>query len=133
MQSELNCSERQGQAAVLIFEKGGAVSQTKTKTITWQGQSGKSYKYWVHRLPPNFVAKPGNYIFAREVSPDRFVPVYIGETSDLSERFDNHHKAQCIGRNGATHIHAHVNSGGEMARRSEESDLIARWRPTCNG
>ncbi len=109
------------------------MSQTNDRTIMWEGQSGKSYEYWIYRLPPNFDAKPGNYIFAREVSPGRFSPVYIGETNDLSQRFDNHHKAQCIEDKGATHIHAHVNSGGEALRRAEEADLVARWKPTCNG
>jgi hypothetical protein len=109
------------------------MSHTKERTIIWQGQSGKSYEYWIYKLPPNFSSKPGNYVFARETSPGRFVPVYIGETSDLSERFDNHHKAACISRNGATHIHAHVNSDGAAARLAEEADLVARWQPRCNG
>lgn len=109
------------------------MSQTTQKTIEWQGQSGKSYKYWINRLSPNFVAKPGNYIFAKEVSPGRFMPVYIGQTGDLSERFENHHKAACIRSNGATHIHAHTNTAGEASRLMEEADLVARWKPACNG
>lgn len=109
------------------------MSETKTKTIEWRGASGKSYKYWIHRLPPNFSPVPGNYIFAKEVSPGKWKPIYIGQSDDLSERFDNHHKADCIARNGATHIHAHKNAAGETSRLAEEADLVKRWSPICNG
>lgn len=109
------------------------MSTIDVATIEWTGASGRTYKHWIYKLPPNFKAEPGNYVFAREVSPGRWAPVYIGETADLSERFDAHHKAECIRRNGATHIHAHLNSKGKAARQAEEADLIARWKPSCNG
>ena len=102
-------------------------------TIIWEGASGTNYKYWIHSLPPNFKAVAGNYIFAKEAEPSTYAPVYIGETEDLSDRFDDHHKAACIQSEGATHIHVHANSGGDEARRAEESDLIAKWSPPCNG
>jgi hypothetical protein len=102
------------------------------ETIIWEGRSGTEYKYWIHPLPPNFREVPGNYIFAKETKPDTFTAIYIGEAGDLSDRFDNHHAMPCIKREGATHIHVHTSSAGEQARRDEESDLIARWSPTCN-
>lgn len=105
---------------------------TEVKTINWAGKSGSKYKYWIYKLPPDFSAKPGNYIFAKETKPGSWTPVYIGQTEDLSERFDNHHKANCISRNGATHIHAHINNP-KQARLAEESDLVARWNTPCNG
>ena len=101
-------------------------------TIEWTGKSGLKYKYWIHSLNTTFKAEPGNYIFAKEVEPGRFRPIYIGETADLSERFDNHHKMPCILRNGATHIHAHTNSS-QQNRLTEESDLLANYAPSCNG
>ena len=106
---------------------------TETKTIDWPGKSGKTYRYWIHPLPPNFKAAAGNYIFAKETSPGngKWLPIYIGETKDLSERFDDHHKMGCIKRNGAMHIHAHTNDN-EQARLDEEADLIANWNPPCN-
>mgnify|MGYP001565336527 CR=1 FL=1 len=105
---------------------------TATSTIDWPGQSGRTYRYWIYELPPNLKAAPGNYIFAKESSPSRWTPVYAGETEDLSERFNDHHKMPCIKRNGATHIHAHLNDS-EDARLDEEADLIAKWSPPCNG
>ena len=74
----------------------------------------------------------GNYIFAKETSPKNWVPVYIGQTGDLSERFDNHHKMDCAKRNGATHIHAHTTKS-KAARLDEETDLVRKWDPVCNG
>ena len=105
---------------------------TKTKTINWTGQSGQQYKYWIHPIGTNFKSEGGNYIFAKEISPNRWQPVYIGQTSDLSERFDNHHKEHCIKSNGATHIHVHTNAS-ETSRLAEERDLIQKWDPVCNG
>jgi predicted GIY-YIG superfamily endonuclease len=101
--------------------------------IKWIGASGRSYTYWVHPMNTAFKAEPGNYCMAKETQPGRFVPLYFGETSDLSERFDNHHKMSCFTRNGATHIHAHTNSAGQDARLAEEVDLIRKWNPSCNG
>lgn len=102
-------------------------------TIIWPGASGKTYQYWIYPLDTQFDAKPGNYCVARETNPGTFKPLYFGETADLSERFENHHKALCFARNGATHIHAHVNSQGQQARLDEEADLIEKWDPVCNG
>lgn len=104
----------------------------ETQTIDWEGTSGKSYRYWIHPIGNQFKAEPGNYIFAKEDSPGRWHPVYIGQTSNLDERFDQHHKMDCIRNHGATHIHAHLNSI-ETARLAEERDLISRFDPECNG
>ena len=103
------------------------------ETIIWEGASGTKYKYWIYPLPPNFNASPGNYIFAEKTKTDTYRAIYIGETGDLSERFDDHHAMPCIKREGATHIHVHSSSGGDETRRDEESDLIAKWSPPCNG
>lgn len=100
-------------------------------TIQWPGKSGQTYKYFIYPIGHDLKAEGGNYIFAKETSPNRFRPVYVGETGDLSTRFDNHHKAKCIGREGATHIHAHLNTD-ESNRLGEEADIIARWNPPCN-
>jgi hypothetical protein len=101
-------------------------------TIDWKGRSGSTYHYWIYRFWPNLKASPGNYIFARQTQPGYWLPVYIGQSGNLAERFDQHHKIEAARRQGATHIHVHLNSGGEQARRDEEADLIAAWRPPCN-
>ena len=100
-------------------------------TIYWTGQSGKKYQHWIYDLNISFKPGAGIYIFAKETKPHSWSPVYIGQTSDLSERFDNHHAMKCALRNGATHIHAHSNDN-ENRRLEEEMDLIEHWSPTCN-
>lgn len=73
----------------------------------------------------------GNYVFAK-VAGGRWSPVYAGETEDLSNRFDYHHRMPCINRHGATHIHARVNLDGRAARLDEESDIRWAYDPPCN-
>ncbi len=103
------------------------------KTNTWVGQHGSEYEYWIYPIDmDNFKEEGGNYIFAREISLGEWTPQYIGETSNLNERLGNHEKKPCARRNGATHIHAHLNSN-EFTRLSEEQDLIDAWSPICNG
>ncbi len=98
----------------------------------WPGKSGRFYIYKVCKLPPNFEAMPGNYIFAKEIGPTKWLPIYIGESKDLSKPFDLHHAKPCIDGYAATHIHAHANFGSLADRQAEEQDLIARWNPPCN-
>lgn len=101
-------------------------------TITWEGQSGKTYKYWIYKIGYQFDPQPANYIFIKETKLHTWQALYIGETSNLSERFDNHHKMSCIRQNEATHICAHKSDTNETTRLAEESDLIANWKPICN-
>ena len=105
----------------------------ETPTINWAGTSGEKYLYWIYKIGTPFTAKPSNYIFAKETKPNTWVAVYIGQTSDLSERLDNHNEMPCIKRNEGTHIHAHTSSSVDETRLAEERDLISRWSPVCNG
>lgn len=101
-------------------------------TIYWEGASGRQYMYLSYRIGQAFVAKPGNYIFAKEAQPHAYTAVYIGQTGDLSERFDDHHKMPCIRAHGATHIHVHRSSKREEERLAEETDLLRKWNTPCN-
>ena len=93
----------------------------------WVGESGAEYTYFIHPLPVNFDPnQEGNYIFSKKNENDQWVPIYIGE-GDLAERVnDGHHRAACIKRKGATHVHAHLNPA-EVDRTAEEQDLLARY------
>ena len=102
------------------------------QTIKWVGRSGKEYTYWIYDIGATFGKSPANYVFAKETKPDTLLAIYIGETGDISERFDNHHKMPCIRQNGATYICAHTSSGDKEVRCEEESDLIANYHPVCN-
>lgn len=100
--------------------------------IYWEGESGKEYGYWIHKIGTNFKDEPGNYIYAKETEPNRWRPIYIGQTESLKDRLADHEKEKCARQNGATHIHAHINGSGETGRRAEETDLIRNWAPACN-
>ncbi len=102
------------------------------QTIMWPGASRKEYEYWIDDMNSSFKDEPGNYIFAKETSPGRWTPIYIGETESLKDRLSNHEKLPCVKRYGGTHIHAHTTPGGEKARKAEEADLLAKWDPPCN-
>ena len=102
------------------------------QTIKWIGQSGKEYTYWIYKINTTFSEVPANYIFAKETKPETLLAIYIGETGDISERFDYHHKMDCICQKGATHICVHKASDDKGVRCEEEADLIANYLPYCN-
>ena len=102
------------------------------RIINWPGSSGKTYQYWIYKIGTPFKDEPGNYIFVKQTSPNKWSPIYIGETDSLARRIPNHEKLPCVERNGGTHICVHTSSSNETARRSEESDLLNKWNPPCN-
>lgn len=98
----------------------------------WTGKSGSQYRFEIYEIGNSrFNAMPGNYIYAKMVK-GFWVPCYIGQADNLKNRLGNLKKEDCSLRNGATHIHAHANFGGEEARRLEQKDLILLHRPCCN-
>ena len=99
----------------------------------WPGKLGRLYTYQIYELPHSFKGLPSNYIIAKQTAPTKWIPIYIGQSKDLSAPFDHHHAMLCIQEYRATHIHAHANFGGLADRQAEEQDLIARWNPPCNG
>lgn len=108
----------------------GEISMTQLKA-RWNGKSGKSYDYSVLNIDTGWKDLPGNYIFAKK-GTSGWMAIYIGQTDSLKDRLPSHEKRICAVRNGATHIHAHVNQNGERARKNEEADLIKHHQPTCN-
>lgn len=100
-------------------------------SIKWPGLSGNEYTYYIYDMPGSFKAQPGNYIFCKIVN-NEWVPIYIGETSDLSDRFENHHASSCIINSSVTHIHAHLTKGGKQVRLDEETDLRQNFDTPCN-
>ena len=106
------------------------------QTIIWNGASGTEYAYEIWDLPANFDPnQDGNYIYTFLNENNLWIPIYIGQ-GDLKDRTENHHQADCIRRNGATHIHVHLNSG-EKERLAEERDILSNfpgaYQPTgCN-
>lgn len=106
------------------------MSNTPTFSIT--GKSGKVYTFYIHKLPVNFQAVSGVYLFTKLLDNGQYQYIYLGITKDLSERFDDHHKADCISRNGATHLCAFTEES-EETRKYIEKDIMAVISTKCNG
>ena len=97
----------------------------------WLGESGIKYEYTIYEIGGDSNDLPGNYIFTKETSPQKWQAIYIGQTESFKERLPNHNELPCIQRNGGTHIHAHTNSD-EKSRLDEEKDLLANYTTPCN-
>ena len=91
----------------------------------WTGASGTKYTYFVYALPVNFNAnQDGNYIYSRKNDKGQWLPVYIGQ-GDLADRIsDNHHRADCIRKKGATHVQVHLNT--------KEKEPALPWTPMAS-
>jgi hypothetical protein len=115
-----------------VVKKVSRRNDVADTTIEWPGSSGGTYTYWIHEIGTAFKDSPGSYIFAKETSPGRWTPVYIGETNSLKDRLSNHEKMPCVRRHSGTHVHAHTSSADGQVRREEEADLLNKWNPPCN-
>lgn len=101
-------------------------------TVTWTGNSGRTYTYEVYPVGTSFNDVPANYIFTRRSSDGVHTALYVGQTDNLEERITPaHHKWSCAKLHGITHIHVHQNAA-ESTRLAEERDLLARMSPVCN-
>ena len=105
---------------------------TKEKpVVTLKGKSGKSYQFTVYDWGTSF--KPVGAVYSvLKVTDGQYSLIYVGQTSDLSERFDSHHKQSCFDRNRKTHIGILVESSESM-RFKIETDLINNYSTPCNG
>ena len=102
--------------------------------VRWRGASGKDYGFDLHQIGSLFIAVPACYIFTK-VNPvsGGWLPIYIGQTVDLSERIEFHHAKSCVQAQGATHICAYTRRMHLTEERlTLEHDLIAAYRPPCN-
>jgi predicted GIY-YIG superfamily endonuclease len=106
----------------------------KIADATFSGSTGK-YAFEVYPLGTDFKNVGAVYIISRRSVDAQgkctHTFIYIGQTGDLSERFDNHHKAKCFKNNKADCICVHFNSN-EKSRLAVESDLIAGNSTPCN-
>lgn len=100
--------------------------------VTVEGISGTQYEFDVYLWGTQFKPVGAVYIVLKKKPTGNYDLLYVGQTGDLSERFDNHHKKPCFDRNGKTHIGVRVESS-EKRRLSIEADLTAKYKPVCNG
>lgn len=103
-------------------------------TITLTGKSGKEYKFEIYSLDTKFNAVTAVYLFSRRYKTDdvyRHSYIYLGYTTDLSTRFDNHHKAACIKKNDANCVCIY-RADTEKAAIAAEEDILAAINFPCN-
>lgn len=103
----------------------------KEATVTLKGISGRTYEFDVYPWGTSFKPLGAIYTVLKKVSTDFYIQ-YVGQTGDLSSRFDSHHKQSCFDRNGKTHIAIHLESS-ESARLAKEADMVVHHKPGCNG
>ncbi len=103
----------------------------QTKNITLTGASRRTYSF--KAFPRGIKFKPSGAVYAilRQTPTGHYSVIYIGQTSDLSKRFENHHKQACFDRNGKSHIALYPVSG-ESRRFDIETDLLRSYKPVCN-
>lgn len=101
-------------------------------TVTAQGASGATYSFTVYPWWQAFNAVGAVYLVLRHTGNNKYDLLYVGQTSDLSERFEDHHKQPYFDRFGKTHI-AIRPEPFERTRLQIETDLIRKHNPVCNG
>lgn len=107
-------------------------SPPPSDVVNWTGESGKEYPYTSYLINTEFPMSPGNFIYARQNEDGGWVPIYIAQTRNLGQRLEGRVSVNDAIQSGATHIHAHFDTVGQVARCNEERDLLLRWKPPCN-
>jgi predicted site-specific integrase-resolvase len=80
-----------------------------------------------HRRP-----EPPEALFDRTIfSGYSHTRIYVGQTEDLSTRFDNHHKEACFDKHNKNCVCVHGEED-EDTRLEIEKDLIDKYDPPCN-
>jgi len=100
---------------------------SNTAQINATGASGNQYTFTIYPLNTTFKSAGGVYLILKQNTV-----LYVGQTGDLSERFDAHHKESCWRRNQADRM-AVKGVSTEKERLQIEADLIKAYNPTCNG
>jgi hypothetical protein len=109
----------------------------KLGSVTFTGASGSKYEFNSYEFGANFKENYGAVYFITKrhqnnnggYSHER---IYVGQTEDLSTRFDGHHKQDCFDQNDANCICIHGEQS-ENTRLDIEQDLIDNYNPPCNG
>ena len=104
-------------------------------TINLTGASGTKYDFGVHDLDGSFHAVAGVYTVTERYETARgrhkHTVIYFGQTSDLGDRFDDHHKADCFAVHNANSLCFHADDD-EQSRLAKENDLIEAHYSPCN-
>lgn len=109
----------------------------KYGTITFRGTSGNQYEFTAYSWDTGFKENYGAVYFITKRSQKSdggysHMRIYVGQTDDLSTRFDDHHKDSCFRRNNAN-CKCIFGEQNENNRLAIEKDLIENYNLPCNG
>lgn len=109
----------------------------KLGTVVFEGKSGNKYTFDVYEWGTPFKEGDAAVYFVTKRAKDadgtfRLTSIYVGETGNLANRFDNHHKQNCFNENGVNCV-CILGETNEDTRLKIEADLIDNYNPPCNG
>ncbi len=108
----------------------------KPADITFTGRSGTEYTFSVYPMGTSFEKLGAVYFVTRRYKNSEggytHERIYVGQTENLSTRFDDHHKQSCFDRKNANSVCVYVENS-ERKRLEIEDDLIQNYDPPCNG
>ena len=104
-------------------------------STAFKGRSGQAYRFKVYALGTKLRRLSGVYVVTNrrrdEQGKYRHVVLYVGQTEDLSQPFDQHQKAAEFQRCGANSI-CLQSDDSEESRVAKQRDLVTALRPACN-
>jgi hypothetical protein len=106
----------------------------KIADVTFKGISGKEYSFVAYSLDTEFKVIGAVYIFTKRTVKDgkgSHKELYIGQTDNISERFEQHEKWPCITREGVNCICIHVEESKDK-RFEKETGLRNNYDAPCN-
>ncbi len=107
----------------------------KLGTLTLKGTSGQTYAFEVFAYDSDFNALGAVYAITRRTQKNdgnyKHTLIYIGETGDLSTRYNGHHKEDCFFQHNANCTCIHLDDD-ENSRLATKADLIAKYNARCN-
>lgn len=108
----------------------------KIGTITLTGKSGKKHTFNIYPYDTSFKELAAVYYISKRTEKSggggNHKHIYIGQTENLAERFQNHHKEECFKRNKAN-CKSILQESSEKKRLEIEADLIDALTLPCNG
>ncbi len=100
------------------------------ETIYFYGESGTKYSFFVCSKNDEFESGAAVYIFLKKTG-DEYIPLYIGQSENIGDRFEAHEKKKCAERHGWTHTAFHPEFK-RLNRLQIETDLRHKHQTPCN-
>lgn len=104
---------------------------SKITTLEFTGQNGRKYDFSVYPKDTKFKSILAIYAFLKLEENGCYRVLYIGKTTDLSTRFDGHHKWEEATRYGFGYIGVCTDST-ILSLDLDEANLIQKYQPRCN-